>query len=520
MIDAIFDIADEAYIHLQKQDAGGIDDRNWHEWKQLFVEGVDISAGATVAEPSTDAETAATAPLDKLEMVDYLENKGQWPPGLVTDSKPKLADLLGGGDAAAAGGKPAKGKAAAPVEAALDEADMVIDDAPANNYYVGDAVEQIININYEARGRQLRPRNPHYLNLKLCLVGYAFSGKKYQAAELQKKYGLEVLQLTDLVEEAVKFYEANPNPIPKEPAEVDATKPSHETIHEESVEAEAPVEEKPAEDAEAEKADEPPAEGQDEQPPAEEEKPKVLGQNPMFTRADAFTASNEEEAKSEASELDEELHPKEDFRACGQRIQEWLYAGGEIPDQLYVDLFIAKLRMTYEIKDRATLKGKLMEDARREMTLRKELVKLGAEKGELKAAAAKDTSKRKKKRTVEVVEMEIQARKDEIMKIMTVENTGWVLIDFPANFGQAMLLEKALSGYNIPADLKPTTREDECKEATLLVKPTEKPEPPKTLIPSGMDAVIWFDCERDECLRRALGRRVDPGTGMRYHIED
>ena len=33
MIDAIFDIADEAYTHLQKQDAGGIDDRNWHEWK-------------------------------------------------------------------------------------------------------------------------------------------------------------------------------------------------------------------------------------------------------------------------------------------------------------------------------------------------------------------------------------------------------------------------------------------------------------------------------------------------------
>ena len=116
--------------------------------------------------------------------MDYLENKGQWPVELVAENKPKLADVLGGGDAAAAGGKPAKGKAAAPVEAAIDEADMVIDDAPANNYFVGDAVEQIININHEARGRQLRPKNPHYLNLKLCLVGYAFAGKKYQAAEL------------------------------------------------------------------------------------------------------------------------------------------------------------------------------------------------------------------------------------------------------------------------------------------------------------------------------------------------
>jgi len=40
------------------------------------------------------------------------------------------------------------------------------------------------------------------------------------------------------------------------------------------------------------------------------------------------------------------------------------------------------------------------------------------------------------------------------------------------------------------------------------VKPKEKPKPPKTLIPSGIDAVVWFDCSRTECLRRALGRRI------------
>jgi len=43
----------------------------------------------------------------------------------------------------------------------------------------------------------------------------------------------------------------------------------------------------------------------------------------------------------------------------------------------------------------------------------------------------------------------------------------------------------------------------------MLSKPTERPPPPKKLIPSGIDAVIWFDCSRDECLRRALGRRID-----------
>jgi hypothetical protein len=42
MIDAIFDIAHEAYIHQQKQDSDEIDPRNWHEWEQLFVEGAPI----------------------------------------------------------------------------------------------------------------------------------------------------------------------------------------------------------------------------------------------------------------------------------------------------------------------------------------------------------------------------------------------------------------------------------------------------------------------------------------------
>lgn len=64
-------------------------------------------------------------------------------------------------------------------------------------------------------------------------------------------------------------------------------------------------------------------------------------------------------------------------------------------------------------------------------------------------------------------------------------------------------------------------RESETTSAELLVKPNPKPEPPKTLIPSGLDLVLWFDCPIAECLRRADGRRFDADTPeMAFHVED
>jgi hypothetical protein len=174
MVDAIFEIANEAYNHQQKQDSSEMDPRNLHEWLTAFVEGVPI---LTVDDSSKQTEASSNA--EHFELVDYLENKGQWPTTLVSDNKPNLETILNGGaDAAPAGGKgkaPAKGAADT---LTLEEGDLELGDKPVNNTYVGDAIEQIINLNFEDRSKQLRPKNPHYLNLKLCFVGYAFAGKR------------------------------------------------------------------------------------------------------------------------------------------------------------------------------------------------------------------------------------------------------------------------------------------------------------------------------------------------------
>jgi hypothetical protein len=42
LFDAIFEIANEAYIHQQMSDSPDIDSRNWHEWLQLFIDEMPI----------------------------------------------------------------------------------------------------------------------------------------------------------------------------------------------------------------------------------------------------------------------------------------------------------------------------------------------------------------------------------------------------------------------------------------------------------------------------------------------
>jgi hypothetical protein len=184
-----------------------------------------------------DASTEATSNsnAEEIELNDYLENKGQWPVALVSDNKPNIKEILEGAtDAPAAGGKGGKAPAKAAGEAiTLDEGELEVPDEPSNNFYVGDAVEQIINLNFDARGKQLRPMNPHYLNLKLCFVGYAFAGKRLQAIKLKQEYGLDTFTLSDLVEEALKFFDENPNPIAKEV--LLQASPIRESMHEDSM---------------------------------------------------------------------------------------------------------------------------------------------------------------------------------------------------------------------------------------------------------------------------------------------
>ena len=105
LFDAIFDIANEAYIHQQKQDSEEIDPRNWHEWLQLFINELPVTSEKKQMEViAIENEYDEVIPLEEeinnnlnqVELVDYLQNKGQWPATLISDNQPNLEHFLTG----------------------------------------------------------------------------------------------------------------------------------------------------------------------------------------------------------------------------------------------------------------------------------------------------------------------------------------------------------------------------------------------------------------------------------------
>ena len=258
---------------------------------------------------------------------------------------------------------------------------------------------------------------------------------------IKDKYGVDVYEMGALVQEAIEFSEANPKPLHKDV-----------TPKEELKKASAPS----------------------------------LGDGVSgVLKSDKETV----EEDSEVSEDEEgEFNAEEDFRQVGLKVKEALLDGQEISDDLYVALFVAKLRMSYAYKDPKEKQRELKAQAQRKMRIMQRL-------GEIEKELQEEGIKPKQAKTLKAEEQELNEEK---ASLEVEGQAGWVLVDFPTSYAQAKLLEEALSGYKPEQELDPIQREIELEEAFMLVQPQAKEKPPKCMIPSGLDAIMWFDCKQDE----------------------
>ena len=289
------------------------------------------------------------------------------------------------------------------------------------------------------------PKTPNWLQYKICMIGYPFAGKKTQADLIKAKYGLDVFDMGTMVQEAIDFAEQNPHPLHRDVTPQEEIKVASELT-------------------------------------------STLGNGGVSgaLRKEDSKAETEDALSVDVSEdEDGDYNAKEDFRQAGLEMKEMLLEGMEICDELYVKMFIAKLRLTYEYKDPNKKQRELKEQASRKMKINNRLADIEKE-------LAEDSIKPKSMKTLTTEKEKLCEERDS----MDIEkDCGWILLDFPSSYAQAKLLEEALSGYKPDPELIPVQRDIEMEEAFLLVQPHAKEEPPKCMIKSGLDAVLWFNCE-------------------------
>ncbi|OUM67060.1 hypothetical protein PIROE2DRAFT_58969 [Piromyces sp. E2] len=121
---------------------------------------------------------------------------------------------------------------------------------------------------------------------------------------------------------------------------------------------------------------------------------------------------------------------------------------------------------------------------------------------------------------------------------------GWILVNFPQNREQAVLLEKELTGYEEPKKVKQTLPKrksngniknnkdggDGCgcvnKKSTNNTKTetnattTDKNQDQKEdKLKSGLDLILLMNVDNDIAFKRMTGRKIDTLTGKIYHLE-
>lgn len=105
-----------------------------------------------------------------------------------------------------------------------------------------------------------------------------------------------------------------------------------------------------------------------------------------------------------------------------------------------------------------------------------------------------------------------------VKELEKVREKGWALVNFPDNSRQAEALERYLTGHTPHPPVSVATAK---LEALYEVSPPRKPEErTQRKFKSGLDYVFWVQTSKEECLRRCFGQRVDPNTGLCYHVDD
>jgi len=177
--------------------------------------------------------------------------------------------------------------------------------------------------------------------------------------------------------------------------------------------------------------------------------------------------------------------------------------GEPVPDEIIIAMLLEEINKDFPEKSNQVIVEEVLAKNKKKKELEAELAKI------------KEEQIKKPKNKLK----EEQNCLAELAKL-TVDNRGFIITDFPTSYNQIKLLENMLTGY-IPEIDKPVTDLILYKDSlSLLMDTTVKPKPKRELVKSVFDLSFNITIDDEECIRRAVGRRIDPNTGNIYHLED
>jgi hypothetical protein len=184
------------------------------------------------------------------------------------------------------------------------------------------------------------------------------------------------------------------------------------------------------------------------------------------------------------------------------QIKVLLKTGEPIPDDIYVDLLVEFIKIDFP-------------DRSEEDIVQEAIMRVNEKEEILEKMKEND---RENKNRPQTHKDNYNLLQQNLLRANLDAMQGIVIVNFPNTYNQAKLLEKKLSGYIFD---KPITQANMLKEnLAMLVDKSDPILPPSKLIRGGLDYVFYLNSTYQECIRRAIGRRIDPTTGTIYHLDN
>jgi len=446
--------------------------------------------------------------LDECEFYEYQNNKGQWDPEIIpeaafislkpddltfnytqpiTNQEQNKKDKGGKNVNAGKGGnEKAKPENIEEMMKLEDPNDLVIPKENIKNCLFGDLIDILIDLKYEEEKKKYQEEKDsrknlfRYIPIKIALIGKDYSGKRTQAKILSENFPLKIYDLGELVKDALNTLSSKRETSNKF---LLTNSLKNKTLQKDST----PTENNP------------------------NNTNNTPNNNQNQANADANKtgldqANNTIAQMRNEQALEEVKYAK--IKDLAREIKHRLGNGEGVPDDIYAELLCEYIKIDFPPKEDFEVTNEIIERVSRKEKVMEEIEKNKEENI-------------KRPKTFERKDKELN---DELMKISLEASKGFVIVNFPNTYNQAKLLENILSGY-IPKNESRQLRSNKMKNIfSIVLDKSEEILPPNKLILGGFDFIFYINVPSNECIRRAVGRRlfydVKQKEKIIYHLED